>query len=90
MKPKASIIPGPFALVTSGNCTTSYMLDGDDIQERANAAMNRYWGDTAQVHKRGIPGWGILIDGHHYVVSVYTTREAAESHLQSSEASHDE
>lgn len=74
---KATVIPGPFALVSSGNVTQSYMLDGDDIQDRANAAMDKYWADSATVIKRGIEGFGIQVEGSKYIVEVYNTEEAA-------------
>ncbi len=79
----ATIVPGPFALVSSGNTTKSFMLDSDDIQERANAALNPYWGNSAGVIKRGIQGFGIQIEGNPYVVEVYESRAAAERALAS-------
>lgn len=77
----AKIIPGPFAVVTSGNCTRSFMLDGDDIQTRADAAMDKYWSDTATVVSRGIQGFGVQIEGSDYIVDVYTTEDAAKRAL---------
>lgn len=78
-----TIVPGPFALVSSGNTTKSFMLDGDDIQERANAALNPYWGNSATVIKRGLQGFGTQIEGNPYIVEVYESRVAAERALAS-------
>lgn len=81
MNASASILKGTFALVSSGNCSTSWLVDGDDIQVRANAAISPYWSDTAKVHERGVEGYGIQVDGCKYIVEVYETREAAEAHM---------
>ncbi len=77
----ATIVTGPFAVVSSGNVTNSYMLDGDDIQARADAAMSRYWADSSTVLQRGIEGFGIQVEGSPYVVEVYGSREVAERKL---------
>ncbi|GKS87140.1 hypothetical protein AVMA1855_23330 [Acidovorax sp. SUPP1855] len=82
----ATIVPGPFAVVSSGNCTNSYMLDGDDIQARADAAMDSYWATTSQVIHRDIAGFGIQVEGSPYIAEVYTTQEAAERALASNQA----
>lgn len=76
----ARIIEGTFALVSSGNCTQSWMVDGEDIQARANAALDPYWGTTATVHQRGVKGFGIDAGGR-YLAEVYLTRQAAENAL---------
>ena len=84
-KIRATIVSGPFAVVSSGNTARDYMLDGDDIQERAAAAFDSvYYGCEAQVYQRGINGFGVQVEGSNYVVDVYTTREAAERALAAS------
>lgn len=79
---KATVVPGPFALVTSGNTTTSYLIDGEDIQARADAAKDPYWGQGSTVLKRGLPGYGVQVEGCRYIEDVYTTAEAAERAIQ--------
>lgn len=81
---KATIVPGPFASVSSGNCTNSWMLDGDDIQARADAAMNPHFGNHSTVGRRGVEGYGIQIEGSPYIVDVYASREVAERKLAES------
>lgn len=77
---KATIIEGTFALVSSGNCTESYMVDGDDIQERANAAHDSYWGPKSNIIERGIEGFAVAVNGWAgYMVDLYTTRASAEA-----------
>ncbi|QTD44307.1 hypothetical protein [Ottowia testudinis] len=87
-KSNAHIVAGPFALVSSGNCTQSWMVDGADIQERANAALDPYWGKgPVMIHDRGVTGYGIQVEGSPYVVCVYGTREIAERKLAEALAS---
>lgn len=74
----ATIVKGPFASVSSGNATQAWMVDGADIQARADAAMDKYWGETAVVYESNVDGYGIAIDGAKYIVAVYATHEAAE------------
>jgi hypothetical protein len=74
------IIEGTFAAVSSGNCSQAWMVDGDDIQERANAALNKQYGDVATIYQRGVQGFA-LSHGGKYLVGVYTTRDAAERAL---------
>ncbi|GEM_PF-6584907 len=59
---------------------TQLDVDGDDIQERANAAYSPYWGAAANVYQR-VEGYGIQHEGSEYILAVYETREAAETHL---------
>lgn len=73
----AKIVKGPFAKVTSGNATESWMLDGDDIQDRADAAMDRHFASSAHVIERGQAGYGIQVEGSPYIAAVYLTEEAA-------------
>lgn len=80
------IVKGTFALVSSGNCSTSWLIDGADIQDRANAAISSYWGNSAAVHERGVEGYGIKVEGCRYIVEVYTTLEAAERHMRAVQA----
>ena len=75
-----TIIEGTFALITSGNCTESWMLDGDDLQERADAAMDSYWGNASKIIERGVQGFAVS-NGGEYMIDLYTTREAAERHI---------
>ncbi|WP_312247021.1 hypothetical protein [Stutzerimonas nitrititolerans] len=77
----ANIVKGTFAIVSRGNCSTGWLTDGADIQDRANAAISSYWGSTAAVHERGIKGYGIQVEGCRYIVEVYATLEAAERHM---------
>lgn len=81
-KPNATIVTGPFAIVSGGNCTDRWMIDGPDLQDRANAAKDSYCGNApATIYERGIVGYGIQIEGHADVVAVYKTREQAERAL---------
>lgn len=75
-----SIIKGVFALVGSGNCTCSFLLDGPDVQARADAALGPHWGDSAMVFERGIPGYALSWPNKKgpYFDIVYKTRDAAE------------
>jgi hypothetical protein len=61
------------------------MLDGDDIQARADAAMNSYFGTHSTVGRRGVEGYGIQIEGSPYIVDVYASREVAERKLAESQ-----
>ena len=75
---KADVVAGPFALVAGGNATQDYLLDGDDIEERAIAHYDSaYYGCKGGVYRRGIPGFGVQVVGGH-IVDIYETREAAE------------
>ena len=79
------IVEGAFAAVSAGNCTWAWMVDGDDIQERANVALGWYWSNDftipASVHERGVRLACIQIDDQAHMLAGYSSREAAEAAL---------
>lgn len=75
-----TVIRGTFALVASGNASDAWMIDGDDIQDRANEALDWYWrveGVDATIYERGVEGWGVAIDDQPYMIGLFTTEAAA-------------
>jgi len=76
------IIEGTFAYVSTGNCTQGWMIDGDDIQARANAHLLAYYGYEveARIHQRGVTGFALIVDGH-IIIDLFQTKEAAERFL---------
>lgn len=70
------IIEGTFARVSAGNCSTRWLLDGDDIQARADAALDPYWGNKATIYERGFVGAAIATDAGQ-IVEVFASRAAA-------------
>lgn len=75
------IVHGQFALVFSGNVTKAWMVDGDDIQQRANAALNPYWGDTAKIYDQHVEGWALMADNSPYAIELYTSEMHAQRAL---------
>ena len=75
------IVEGVFASVTSGNCSVSWIVDGDDVQERANEAMSPYWGNKSSIIQRGVKGYAVNVVGAKYLIDIFTTREAAENFI---------
>lgn len=75
----AKVVEGPFALVAGGNATQDYLVDGDDIEDRALAHYDSaYNGCQGGVYQRGITGFGVQVVDGGYIVDIYETREAAE------------
>jgi len=73
---------GVFAEVATGNCTSGYILDGDDVQERANAQYPKSYGAPfSRVYKRGIVGFGIPTKKGFSQFYVFSTLEAAQREL---------
>ena len=78
-----NIIEGRFALVSGGNCTTQWMIDGEDFEQRAkvqwDAENAAYYGDFSpgMIYERGVAGF-CLVDENGMIREVMTTREAAE------------
>lgn len=78
----ASIISGKFARVFTGNMTTGWLLEGDDLQGRANANVDPYWlpaGQDCPIYERNVDGHALALDGMPVVL--YKSREAAEQAL---------
>lgn len=78
-----TIVEGRFANVGGGNCSRWWILDGDDVQERANALPGhdidrdgRKYPST--IFERGVIGWALQIEGVDGV-QVYLSRRAAEA-----------
>ena len=72
------IVEGVFAAVTSGNCSVSWIVDGDDVQDRANKALSAYWGNKSSIVERGVKGFAVNVIGSTYLIDVFLTKEAAE------------
>lgn len=72
------IVEGVFAAVTSGNCSVSWIVDGDDVQDRANKALSAYWGNRSSIIERGVKGFAVNAIGSTYLIDVFLTKEAAE------------
>ena len=72
------IVEGVFAAVTSGNCSVSWIVDGDDVQARANKALSDYWGNKSSIVERGVKGFAVNVIGSTYLIEVLLTRGAAE------------
>ena len=77
------IVEGTFAQVSTGNCTAGWMIDGDDIQSRANANLENVFGYAvdAAIYQRGVKGFSLMIGGS--VLDVFVTRAHAERFLAS-------
>ena len=79
---KFEIISGEFAEVFTGNGTYGWLVEGDDVQARANANIDPYWlteGRDCPIMQRHVPGHALAVDGE--VKVMYTSREAAERGL---------
>lgn len=72
------IVEGVFAAVTSGNCSVSWIVDGDDVQASANKALSDYWGNKSSIVERGVKGFAVNVIGSTYLIDVLLTRGAAE------------
>lgn len=73
-----SIISGTFAEVFTGNCTSGWLPEGDDLQVRANAAGHTSDGRDCPIFRRHVPGHALVCHGAHgdtYVL--YTSLDAA-------------
>lgn len=85
------IISGKFAEILGRNMTSNWMVDGDDLQDRADAVWQRGetvlggYSDTATILQRGIDGVAIQYGNHPYVF-VYNSRAAAEAALATQNA----
>jgi len=79
MQQLPKIVENTFAYVSTGNCTQNWMVDGDDIQDRANAHLSAYYGVEAVIHQRGVHGFALMIGD--YVIDLFNTREAADNYL---------
>lgn len=80
---KTEIVEGMFGQVSGGNCTTVWMVDGPDLEDRARAAWEQhggYYGGfyPSMIKARGVAGFGVVINDSPYVTEVFKTREAAE------------
>ena len=82
---KAQIITGPLAEVYTGsNGYCEYLVDGDDIQQRADAVCDKYWlkaGRKAEIRARNLPLWGIQFSQGSKIDVVFTSLEAANRYL---------
>lgn len=82
-----TILSGTFAQVFAGNGNYDWLVEGDDIQQRANANINPYWmtpGRDCPIAQRNVEGHALVADGR--VVVLYKTREHAERALADIEA----
>lgn len=78
-----SILSGEFAEVFNHNCTTHWLPEGDDLQDRANALMYRNplleTRRDCPIYRRHVHGHALVYHGTYgdtYVI--FHTREAAE------------
>ena len=75
-----TILSGRFARVFTGNMTTGWLPEGDDLQSRANANIDPYWttgGRDCPVYERDVEAHAVMSETS--VVSVFTSRKAAEA-----------
>jgi len=82
---KAQIITGPLAKVyVGGNGHCEYMVDADDLQQRADAICEGTWiaaGHKAEIRERNLPFWGIQFSQGGKIDMVFTSLKAAQSYL---------
>lgn len=74
------LISGRFARVFSGNCTASWMVEGDDLQARANAALGACYESDAPLYERNVEGYAVAYGDDPYV-ALFASREFAEQAL---------
>lgn len=65
------LVVGHFALVDTGNCTQGYIIDGPNVQARANKNYPKYYGDTCHIYQRGIEGAGIVFEGEEDGITLH-------------------
>jgi len=77
MKTELKVVTGLFAKVATGNATFGFILDGDDVQERANAAYDDYYGGTGFVYELGLEGAAIFIGNNEVSRELYISEKFA-------------
>lgn len=66
------IVEGPFALISTGNCTVGWVIDTDNIAQH--------------VHERRDHSYGLRVKGHNVMLDLYTSRDAADAAMQRAQA----
>jgi|GEM_PF-2611897 len=78
MKTELKVVTGLFAKVATGNATFGFIIDGDDVQERANAAYPDYFGGTGIVYERGLEGAAVFVGNNEVSRELYINKEFAD------------
>ncbi|WP_226018438.1 hypothetical protein [Novosphingobium sp. FKTRR1] len=79
------IISAPLAQVyTGGNGHCEYLVDGDDLQARADAVCDKDWlaaGRQAEIRSRDLRLWGVQFSDGGRVDMVFDSLSAAERYV---------
>lgn len=82
----AQIVHGPLAKVYTGkNAVCDYLVEGDDLQERADAICDKFWlaaGRRAEIRERNLSLFGVRFSDNGPIYEVFTSLEAAERYVR--------
>lgn len=77
------IIAGSFVLAETGNCTRGYIINDDNVQQRANDAMPKYYYPTGTYYpETNVNGFAIQIGSQKTLHSVHKNEQSAEKEAE--------